>query len=667
MRKLYSVLSFLLITSLITFGQVPQTTSFQGVLADSEGSVLSDGTYSLNFKLYDATEKGTLLWEEIQVAKTVSGIFSVILGKVKSLDLPFDKPYWLEISIDGGDPLLPRVELTSSAYSLNTKAIPDNIVTGKKVADGNLVRSINTLKDNVTLAAGSNVVITETNNTITISSTGGGTGDNLGDHTATQNIKLNGKYLSGDGGNEGVFVTNTGKVGIGTTNPNSLLSVGGDGNSGYGISAEGITGGIRGVAETTGDVTNFGGNFYAAGNSGYGVYSTVSGTSGRGVYGRALNTGDVINYGGFFIANGTSGRGVLGTANGTSGRGVYGTANGTSGQGVYGLAGNTGDVINYGGYFRASGEKGRGVFGAALNSGFVENYGGYFTAAGEKGCGVYGLASNTSNYTYNYGGYFESKGTNGLGVYSIANGTDGRGVEAHAFGTNGIAIFGAGTYRAGHFSGNVYMTRNLSVNGTLSKGGGSFKIDHPLDPQNKNLYHSFVESPDMKNIYDGNVTTDANGNAIIELPEWFEALNKDFRYQLTVVGEFAQAIVYKEINNNHFSIKTDKPNIKVSWQVTGIRQDPFANSNRIPVEEMKKPEERGKYLHPKAFGMPETMSVDYDEKFEEEKIRMEQQEAEMEKINKEEEQRLEEERTRMEQEEAERMRIEENQLKIKND
>ena len=82
----------------------------------------------------------------------------------------------------------------------------------------------------------------------------------------------------------------------------------------------------------------------------------------------------------------------------------------------------------------------------------------------------------------------------------------------------------------------------------------------------------------MMNIYNGNVVTDANGDAVVPLPEWFETLNRDFRYQLTVIGQFAQAIVTAEVANHQFSIKTDKPAVKVSWQVTGIRQDAWANA-----------------------------------------------------------------------------------------
>jgi hypothetical protein len=174
--------------------------------------------------------------------------------------------------------------------------------------------------------------------------------------------------------------------------------------------------------------------------------------------------------------------------------------------------------------------------------------------------------------------------------------------------TGGHGVHGwTSTGSAGYFDGNVQVT------GNLSKGGGSFKIDDPLDPENKYLYHSFVESPDMMNVYNGNVTTDANGDATIQLPDWLSVLNRDFRYQLTTIGQHADAWIDSEIEDNHFAIKTDKPNVKVSWQVTGIRQDPYANAHRIPVEEDKPTNERGKYLHPAEWGQPESSGIDYEE------------------------------------------------------
>jgi hypothetical protein len=149
---------------------------------------------------------------------------------------------------------------------------------------------------------------------------------------------------------------------------------------------------------------------------------------------------------------------------------------------------------------------------------------------------------------------------------------------------------------AGDFLGEVF------VEGNLSKSGGSFKIDHPLDPANKYLYHSFVESPDMKNIYDGTVTTDGSGTAVVTMPAWFEALNTDFRYQLTTIGQPAQAWIASEMTNGSFTIKTNKSGVKVSWQVTGIRQDAWANAHRIPLEVDKAQQDQGHYIHPELFG-----------------------------------------------------------------
>jgi hypothetical protein len=158
----------------------------------------------------------------------------------------------------------------------------------------------------------------------------------------------------------------------------------------------------------------------------------------------------------------------------------------------------------------------------------------------------------------------------------------------------------------------VVIDGDLTVSGNVSKGGGSFKIDDPLDPANKYLYHSFVESPDMMNIYNGVSTLDADGNVWITLPEYFQALNRDFRYQLTSIGK-PQPDIYiaEEISANRFKISGGKPGGKVSWQVTGIRQDAYANAHRIPVEEAKPLDDQGHYLHPELFGAPPEKAVGY--------------------------------------------------------
>ena len=205
--------------------------------------------------------------------------------------------------------------------------------------------------------------------------------------------------------------------------------------------------------------------------------------------------------------------------------------------------------------------------------------------------GVNGHGTNYGVYGFNSMGGIGLAGQNnsgGIGVQGIGG---NYGVFANSPSGTGLLATSV-TGLAGRFNGDV------QISGNLSKGGGSFKIDHPLDPENKYLYHSFVESPDMKNIYDGVVLLDANGEAVLRLPEWFGALNRDFRYQLTCIGSFAPVYVAEEMKGNSFKIAGGEPGMKISWQVTGIRQDAYANAHRIKVEEDKPDNERGYFLHP---------------------------------------------------------------------
>jgi hypothetical protein len=294
---------------------------------------------------------------------------------------------------------------------------------------------------------------------------------------------------------------------------------------------------------------------------------------------------------------------VIGHSN-NNGAGIYGSSSG--GEYTYGVYGTSIFGNALGGWTRnGAGVKAYSYVGAGVWASSAYSTAGYF-AGNAPCCDTAGV--RVENYDGAVGLWASTTGFN-AGVYGEGKSS---GVVGEATENNGVGVQGrmgpgvSGGY-AGQFLGNVQIT------GNLSKGGGSFKIDHPLDPANKYLYHSFVESPDMMNIYNGNATTDANGEAVIQLPAWFEALNQDFRYQLTPIGQFAQAIIYKEIAKNQFTIKTDKPNVKVSWQVTGIRHDPYANAHRIPVEENKPANERGKYLYPELYGQPATMGIPYQQ------------------------------------------------------
>jgi len=154
---------------------------------------------------------------------------------------------------------------------------------------------------------------------------------------------------------------------------------------------------------------------------------------------------------------------------------------------------------------------------------------------------------------------------------------------------NRVAAQGSG---ATTLSGGVSFLGDLTILGSLSKGSGTFVIDHPLKPRTHLLYHSFVESPDVKNIYDGVVELDENGEATIQLPDYFEALNRNFRYQFFPLDESMPNLhIKEEIANNQFTIGGGVPGGRASWQVTGIRHDPYILANPVVPEVAKGPGE----------------------------------------------------------------------------
>jgi hypothetical protein len=185
------------------------------------------------------------------------------------------------------------------------------------------------------------------------------------------------------------------------------------------------------------------------------------------------------------------------------------------------------------------------------------------------------------------------------------SGVYGQTDHAEGFGVYGRAVSSAqGRGYAGFFDGKVLVTDKLE------KQGGSFKIDHPRDPANMYLNHSVVESSEMKTFYDGVEQLDKDGTAWVELPEWFQVVNKDFRYQLTAIGGAAPELhVAEEIADNRFRIAGGEEGMKVCWQVSGTRSDPWAEANPMVVEEEKPEEERGFYIQPDLYGAAEEQQI----------------------------------------------------------
>ena len=358
------------------------------------------------------------------------------------------------------------------------------------------------------------------------------------------------------------------------------------GNFSHGIVGESINGfGVRGISDDSYGVDGEsysnqpGVNGYNNQINGIGVRGQANKSGSVGVFGSNVNSTAVFG-------ESTNGKAVWGQS--SNDNGVFGSSAAANTAGVHGIN-DTASGIGVFGEANAAG--GVGVYGRSVNNTAVYGNSTHSTA-------IWGESSN------HYGVYGESYAGTYAGVVGVNNTTDGLGVRGESVGAGGVGVYGNnGGSNTGSWAG--YFNGRVTVNGTLSKAGGSFTIDHPLDPANMVLQHSFVESPDMMNVYNGNITLDEAGEAWVVLPDWFEALNQDFRYQLTAVGAPGPDLYIAEtVKDNQFKIAGGTAGMTVSWQITGIRHDPWAEANRIEVELQKDEVDQGLYLHPEAYGVP---------------------------------------------------------------
>ncbi len=254
-RVVISNLIVALFAATAAIAQVPKTISYQGILTDGSGIVVPDDIYHLTLKLYSVDINGQASWTEVQDVTSVGGLFNVVLGAKTPLRLLFDRQLWLGISVGTEAELSPRIKLTSASYSIRAQradtadfsmhalradladkaddaatvggysvsatpaankilpldasgkipasAIPsvpaivqDNSLTAVKIASGEVVKSINTMHDDVELVAGSNVSIAPSGNTLIISATPGGGGGDITGIVATDGLAGGG--TSGD-------------------------------------------------------------------------------------------------------------------------------------------------------------------------------------------------------------------------------------------------------------------------------------------------------------------------------------------------------------------------------------------------------------------------------------------------------------------------------------
>ena len=620
MNRFCSILVLLFLVS-IAFAEVPRKISFQGVLTDTLGNPRPDGTYSLTFRIYEASTGNPPLWSEARTVLLKRGLLSVLLGETTPIPdaMKFDRPYWLGIQLGSSAELSPRTELTAVGYSFRSLRA-DTAQFAKDIAPGTVVRVVNGITDEVTLVPGSNISINQIGNTLRISAGGGGGSLRfpLADTAASDESVL---ALTNTG--YGNAISGESKQGgIGVSGQSNYIGVSGFSTGGTGVQGGGPTRGMYGLSDLGTGIE--GGHTLQSGTS-PGVYgwSASQQDDAVGILGEITSSSpgfSSVAVKGLNKGTGSWGMGVLGEQGG-SGYGVYGiTTNGTAVYGrrsdyesegslatpTTGVYGHNRSKNGIGVYGDASGLTGytNGVYGVSRYDG--DGVLGYATAYTGNNSGVRGVSESVTGIGVkgeahflsglNYGVYGVSRSSGGNGVFGVAN----SGSAPLPFGVHGESVYGYGVYSTGR---------------TGASGTKSFRIDHPQDPTGKYLQHYSAESPDVLNFYTGNVVTDANGYATITLPDYFSEINKDPRYTLTVINEggtdFVQAMVVQKVRNNIFAIRTSKPVIEVSWRVDAVRNDLWVRTYGAPVETEKQGRERGLYQHPELYGMPKEMGMNY--------------------------------------------------------
>ncbi|MEK7731845.1 MAG: hypothetical protein AAB363_08305, partial [Planctomycetota bacterium] len=352
-----------------------------------------------------------------------------------------------------------------------------------------------------------------------------------------------------------------GYVGIGTTSPQSSLHVLGPGNPGSGL-ADGVHIGRDTSSNARIElVTNVGTPYIDFSNGNVADHNARIILYNDPTEALAIEV-NKVGIGTMVVPSGAKlqvlgGHGIEATADFPSGHALKGTATGADGRGLIASG------ARYGVWADAIGSEGTAVYArATAESGDTEAV--YGSANSSSGVGVYGFAGAFS-------------GTN-WGVYGMTNSSSE----------------GYGVYSVGRFA---------------ATGTKSFQIDHPLDPANRYLNHYCTEGPEPLFIYRGNALLDDRGEGWVELPDYFESMNRDFHYQLTCVGAFAPVYVGEEIKGNRFKIAGGRAGLKVCWTVTGARNDPFVRAYGAPVEQEKPEEYRGRYLHPELYGQPQEANV----------------------------------------------------------
>jgi len=564
MKKLLFLL--LLVMPISILSQIPQTITWQGILQDASGNNL-DGNYSITVKLFDVATGGTAIWTENHNSVTISnGITNLVLGSVTSFNLNFDKQYWLEITVGSGSPLT-RIKLTSVPYSLYSAK------SNSVIQNDSLV-----LKD----AQGVTRMVLNPNT---------GTFKMMNKDTVWYELSVQSPPKETSYNNDGYKYVSSGKdvkvydkngklkyeqTETSDDNNNSRTSLFNEYNqdeklyySNTAITSEDydLTNGSIYETNNTEKFFDANGNIYCEKTTHHHLSSKVDDLTNQ-VVSRDEKT-ETFKY---FNLEGAE---VSKTVNYWNKGKLVKTENYSNGvitRKVEDLMGGLTTLIYTQGNLTNTITSSNESQGITVSSG-VNSFSVNQTSTGvqfrKPGQLALAVSPNSSNDGYSFG----------LNSSYSKN-------PSLTFSNSGSG--GSLTYSGKDFNVNSDLTSNatvtanfVKVNGDLSvTGPKKFKIDHPTD-NTKYLQHAAIESNEVLNVYSGNNTTNGIGLATVTLPDYFNEINTDVRYVLTIIGTtFARAIIYQEIDsNNQFVIKTDEPNIKVSWQITAKRNDAYLQSN----------------------------------------------------------------------------------------
>jgi len=380
---LAAVLCAATVCSVPALAQTDTTFTYQGELI--EAGAPADGSYSMNFKLFNALAGGSQVGSTVTIAPQVvsDGIFS------SQLDFgPRDfssTQYWLEIMVDGNT-LSPRQAMTASPFSIQTRGI-----------------------------------FVDSNN-------------NVGVGTTFPFYPLHVENPSTSG--RAIYSRSSSPTGFTTTGRFDNFSTTGTALSGQATSTTGTNTGVFGQTSSTNGRAVFG---WASAQTGpnIGVEGQSSSTSGQGVNGSAFAAAGTT-YGGWFRSLSTGGRGVFGWASANTGTtdGVFGQSNSTSGRGVCAWA-PASSGTTYGVYSTNDSTSGTGVFGEARAIGGI-TYGGRFEADSVRGRGVFGLATATDGITYGVVGH--SNSSDGYDFWASGAGTNYGSPSSRRFKSNIVPI-----------------------------------------------------------------------------------------------------------------------------------------------------------------------------------------------------------------------------------